>query len=133
MSVALVVALTASLPFHLASALLFAEVAFGLVAAPLRHRHFSKAGGANNRSNSDGSSPGDEDGDGAAWLRNGLAALQSLLDPCEAHAELLRDGGGKWFEGHWSGQAASELGHENVAEFLSYSLFARRLGGGVDP
>lgn len=130
MSVALVVALTASLPFHLASVFLFAEAAFGLVAAPLRHRHFSRAGGANS-SNSNGGSPGDEDDVGGDWLRNGLAALRALLDPSEAHAELLRDGGGKWFEGHWSGQAASELGHENVAEFLSYSLFARRLGGGA--
>lgn len=119
MSVAVVVGLTTSLPGHLSLLLLAAEAAFGLVVAPLRHRHLSRG------NSSGGSRDVDPDGDGSAWLRSGMAALQALLDPSEAHAELVRAEGGKWLSGHWSHQA-NELGHRNIADFLSYSIFARR-------
>ena len=112
-SVALVVALASLSPLPVAGALLALEGAWAGILVPLRHKHLSKGGGSKGGDI-------DTDGDGAAWLRNGLAALVSLPDPFGAEADLVRDGG-RWFEGHWSGEQASELGHRNVADFLSYS------------
>jgi hypothetical protein len=57
-------------------------------------------------------------------VQEGLQLLQQLLDPSEAHAELLRNA--QWFEDWWQGAKTSELGLGNVCEFLNYTLFSMR-------
>ncbi|GAX73715.1 hypothetical protein CEUSTIGMA_g1168.t1 [Chlamydomonas eustigma] len=117
-SVAVVVAITPFLPIQLSGALFLCEVAFGTVAAPWKYRQFSQKPGQG----------GDEDDEEGTWLKNGLEVLQKILDPSEAHANLIRSDGGKWFQGWWSGVSApSCLGQQNVAEFLSYTIFGRRV------
>lgn len=113
-SVVLVVALAALLPPQLAATLLASELAFGLITVPRRCYRFDRTKDLQ-RADSD------------ARFEDGLRVLQQLLDPDEAHAELLRSDA-SWFSGWWSeGISTSELGPANVVEYLSYIIFSGRL------
>lgn len=123
-SVCVVVALAALLPAVLSAALLLSELAFGLVAAPVRYHQLDK------KQHRAGQATG-EDEDEHSWLQDGLRVLHQLLDPREGHAELLRSDGTSWFKGWWSDELqASQLGRSNVTQFLAYILFSStQLGG----
>ena len=130
--VVLVVALASLVPFPVGASLLALEAAFGFAFVPLRHRQLSQygkhsGGPAGEASLSSDESDIEEDIYSAAsrqasWLSSGLGALRALLDPSEPEAELVRRDGGRWFEGHLEGGVrASDLGLNNVVDFLSYS------------
>jgi pimeloyl-ACP methyl ester carboxylesterase len=124
-SIVLVVALSCLMPSSLVAVLLSTELLFGLVLAPRKLQALTspKAPKAPCSTHEQASStaPG--------WrsdLRVGMHTLRRMLDPSEAHAELLRDG--SWFAGWWSGvDSVESLGLGNIAEFLSHTL----LPGGI--
>lgn len=117
-------ALAALLPAVLSAALLLIELAFGLVAAPVRYHQLDK------EQHRAGQATG-QDEDEHSWLQDRLPVLHQLLDPREGHAELLRSDGISWFKGWWSDELqASQLGRSNVTQFLAYILFSStQLGG----
>ena len=128
--VVLVVALASLVPFPVGASLHALEAAFGFAFVPLRHRQLCgkhSGGPAGEASLSADESDIEEDiysasSRQASWLSSGLGALRALLDPSEPEAELVRRDGGRWFEGHLEGGVrASDLGLNNVVDFLSYS------------
>ena len=101
-SVVLIVAIASLLPPQLAATLVAAEVAFGVITVPRRTWRFDRTL--------------DPAADSSSLLADGLAVLSQLLDPAEAHAELLRSDASA-ITGWWGEDVtASELGHRNVAE-----------------
>ncbi|GAX75611.1 hypothetical protein CEUSTIGMA_g3055.t1 [Chlamydomonas eustigma] len=119
-SLALVILVVASLPFRLAASVLAFEFLFGLVGGPLRYRRLNhKILGTSATCCYELQQ---EEADPSSFMQEGLQLLQQLLDPAEAHAELLRNA--QWFEDWWQGAKTSELGLGNVCEFLNYTLFS---------
>lgn len=117
-SVAVVVALVCSLPsVPLAGLLLVSELVFGLVVAPWKLRRIAADNEACATSQA-----------GRSWrLVEGLRVLQRLLDPEEAHADLLRDP--TWFRGWFRGvETLESIRLGNVSEFLCYTLWHARPG-----
>jgi hypothetical protein len=117
---AFILALASTLPFRLACYVLACELGFGLIGGPIRYH---RANSQQQHTSAMGEDDESEQSCPPTIIQEGLGLLQQLLDPSEAHADVLRDSA--WIEGWYPGVKASELSLGNVAEFLSYTLFPR--------
>jgi len=120
----IVVTLASLVPLSVAASLLALEATFAIAYVPLRLKQLALKHGESQLETADAIEEAicSAESGQATWLSRGLGALQALLDPLEAEAELVRRDGGRWFDGHWDGGVtASDLGLDDVADFLSYS------------
>ena len=109
------------LPLQIAAFILFLEAIWSGLGVR-RYRHLAKCHMGPHRTATTGTSNGEDNKIAHSGLvAEGLQVLQRLLDPEEAHAELLRTTA--WLDDWWHGVSkTNELGLGDISDFLSSIL-----------